>query len=234
MNSLHHQVLILGLKRHDNSSAQSCPSGRLPATACMHVDRNYYNNNNGGTNGGDTSNSPSSGGPQANSPPDQSSYGSYYQNDGAYTASPAAKAPKKKPPMHKAGKAAFPGPPGANSGSAEGYQQASSPPGQGAYNQYSQGYGQGKKSFNQSQGGAGGYSYSTAYPSQVTGGAGSQDYIYEDFNSSSSYNSQSGGGGGGGGGGGANNTQGFGTNHSQYNNPVGYGRDDSSMNYQYR
>ena len=121
----------------------------------------YYNNNNGGTNGGDTSNSPSSGGPQASSPPAQSSYGSYYQNDGAYTASPAAKAPKKKPPMHKAGKAAFPGPPGANSGSAEGYQQASSPPGQGAYNQYSQGYGQGKKSFNQSQGGAGGYSYST-------------------------------------------------------------------------
>ncbi|XP_034055873.1 interleukin enhancer-binding factor 3 homolog isoform X2 [Gymnodraco acuticeps] len=193
---------------------------------------NYYNNNNnnGGTNGGDTSNSPSSGGPQASSPPAQSSYGSYYQNDGAYTASPAAKAPKKKTPMHKAGKAAFPGPPGANSGSAEGYQQASSPPGQGAYNQYSQGYGQGKKSFNQSQGGAGGYSYSTAYPSQVTGGAGSQDYIYEDFNSSSSYNSQSGGGGGGG----ANNTQGFGTNHSQYNNPVGYGRGDSSMNYQYR
>ncbi|XP_033944561.2 interleukin enhancer-binding factor 3 homolog isoform X3 [Pseudochaenichthys georgianus] len=192
---------------------------------------NYYNNNNnGGTNGGDTSNSPSSGGPQASSPPAQSSYGSYYQNDGAYTASPAAKAPKKKPPMHKAGKAAFPGPPGANSGSGEGYQQASSPPGQGAYNQYSQGYGQGKKSFNQSQGGAGGYSYSTAYPSQVTGGAGSQDYIYEDFNSSSSYNSQSGGGGGGG----ANNTQGFDTNHSQYNNPVGYGRGDNSMNYQYR
>ncbi|XP_010774596.1 interleukin enhancer-binding factor 3 homolog [Notothenia coriiceps] len=188
---------------------------------------NYYNNNNnnGGTNGGDTSDSPSSGGPQGSSPPAQSSYGSYYQNDGAYTASPATKAPKKKPPMHKAGKAAFSGPPGANS---EVYQQASSPPGQGAYNQYSQGYGQGKKSFNQSQGGAGGYSYSTAYPSQVTGGAGSQDYIYEDFNSSSSYNSQSGGGGAN------NNTQGFGTNHSQYNNPVGYGRGDSSMNYQYR
>ncbi|XP_018554160.1 LOW QUALITY PROTEIN: interleukin enhancer-binding factor 3 homolog [Lates calcarifer] len=186
---------------------------------------NYYNN--GGTNGGAGASSSPPGGPPASTAPGsaQGSYGSYYQNDGAYTATSAAKAPKKKPPMHKGGKSPFPGPPGANSGSAGGY-QSSSPTGQGSYNQYGQGYGQGKKSFNQTQGGTGGYSYSTAYPSQVTGGAGgSQDYSYEGFNNQSNYNSQGGGGGG---------NQGFGNNHSQYHNPVGYGRGDGSMNYQYR
>ncbi|XP_023266192.1 interleukin enhancer-binding factor 3 homolog [Seriola lalandi dorsalis] len=125
--------------------------------------------------------------------------------------------------MHKGGKSPFPGPPGANSGSAGGY-QSSSPSGQGSYNQYGQGYGQGKKSFSQNQGATGGYSYSTAYPSQVTGGAGgSQDYSYEGFSNQSNYNAQGGGG-----------NQGFGNNHSQYHNPVGYGRGDGSMNYQYR
>ncbi|XP_044038446.1 interleukin enhancer-binding factor 3 homolog isoform X1 [Siniperca chuatsi] len=185
---------------------------------------NYYNN--GGTNGGAGASSSPSGGPSASTAPGsaQGSYGSYYQNDGAFTAASAAKPPKKKPTMHKGGKPPFPGPAGVNTGSAGGY-QSSSPPGQGSYNQYGQGYGQGKKSFNQNQGGTGGYSYSTAYPSQVTGGAGgSQDYSYEGFNNQSNYNSQ--------GGGGAN--QGFSTNHSQYHNPVGYGRADSSMNYQYR
>uniref|UniRef100_A0A665W3Z2 Interleukin enhancer binding factor 3b n=1 Tax=Echeneis naucrates TaxID=173247 RepID=A0A665W3Z2_ECHNA len=184
---------------------------------------NYYNN--GGTNGGAGASSSTSGGPPSSTAPGsaQGSYGSYYQNDGSYAATSATKAPKKKPPMHKGGKLPFSGPPGANSGSAGGY-QSSSPSGQGSYNQYGQGYGQGKKSFNQNQGGAGGYSYSTAYPSQVTGGAaGSQDYSYEGFNNQSSYNSQGGGG-----------SQGFGNNHSQYHNPVGYGRGDGSMNYQYR
>ncbi|XP_069557253.1 interleukin enhancer-binding factor 3 homolog isoform X1 [Brachyistius frenatus] len=184
---------------------------------------NYYNN--GGTNGGGSGASSSpSGGPPANTAPGSSpnSYSSYYQSDGAYTATVASKPPKKKPPMHKGGKATFPGPPGTNSGPAGGYQSIS-PTGQGSYSQYGQGYGQGKKSFNQNQGGTGGYSYSTAYPSQVTGGAGgNQDYSYEGFNNQSNYNSQGGG------------NQGFGTNHSQYNNPVGYGRGDGSMNYQYR
>ncbi|XP_068593082.1 interleukin enhancer-binding factor 3 homolog isoform X2 [Cebidichthys violaceus] len=189
---------------------------------------NYYNN--GGTNGGGGASNSPSGGPPASPAPGsaQGSYGSYYQNDGAYTATSAAKTAKKKPPMNKGGKAPYTGPPGANSGAAGGY-QSSNPPGQGSYNQYGQGYGQGKKTFNQNQGGAGGYSYSTAYPSQVTGGAGgSQDYSYEGFNNQSNYNSQGGAGGGG------NNNQGFGTNHSQYQNPVGYGRGDGSMNYQYR
>uniref|UniRef100_A0A3P8TGJ9 Interleukin enhancer binding factor 3b n=1 Tax=Amphiprion percula TaxID=161767 RepID=A0A3P8TGJ9_AMPPE len=139
---------------------------------------NYYNN--GGTNGGAGASTSPSGGPLASTAPGpaQGSYGSYYQSDGAYTATAANKTPKKKPPMHKGGKSTFPGPPGANSGPAGGY-QSSSPSGQGSYNQYGQGYGQGKKSFNQNQG-AGGYSYSTAYPSQVTGGAGdNQDYSYE-------------------------------------------------------
>ncbi|XP_063327355.1 interleukin enhancer-binding factor 3 homolog isoform X1 [Pelmatolapia mariae] len=175
---------------------------------------NYYNN--GGTNGGPGASGSSSVGPPANTAPGpaQGSYGSYYQNDGAYTAASASKPLKKKPPMHKGGKASFPGPPGTNSGPAGGYQSGSGS-GQGSYNQYGQGYGQGKKSFNQNQGGAGGYSYSTAYPSQVTGGAGG-------FNNQSGYNSQGGGGG---------SNQGFG---SQYHNSVGYGRGDSSMNYQYR
>ncbi|XP_078126585.1 interleukin enhancer-binding factor 3 homolog [Sander vitreus] len=185
----------------------------------------YYNN--GGTNGGAGASSSPSGGPPASTAAGsaQGSYG-YYQNDAAYAATPAAKTAKKKPPMHKGGKAPFPGPPGVNSGSAGGF-QSSSPPGQGSYNQYGQGYGQGKKSFNQNPVGTGGYSYSTAYPSQVTGGGGgSQEYSYEGFNSQSNYNSQGGGTGGG--------NQGFGTNQSQYHNPVGYGRGDSSMNYQYR
>lgn len=139
----------------------------------------YYNN--GGTNGGAGASSSPSGGPPASTAPGsaQGSYGSYYQNDGSYTATSAAKTPKKKPPMHKGGKPPFPGPLGANTGSA-GVYQSTSPPGQGSYSQYGQGFGQGKKSFNQNPGGTGVYSYSTAYPSQVTGGAGgSQDYGYE-------------------------------------------------------
>lgn len=139
----------------------------------------YYNNS--GTNGGAGASGNLSGGPPASTATGsaQGPYGSYYQSDGAYIASSVAKAPKKKPPMHKGGKPPFPGPQGANTTSTGGY-QSSSPSGQGSYNKYGQGYGQGKKGFNQNQGGTGGYSYSTAYPSQVTGGAGgSQDYSYE-------------------------------------------------------
>ncbi|XP_056262622.1 interleukin enhancer-binding factor 3 homolog isoform X2 [Pseudoliparis swirei] len=198
-----------------------------------------YNYNNSGTNGGaGASNSPSGGGGGSDGPPtspgpgsSQASYGSYYQIDGGYTAPSATKSAKKKP-MNKGGKAAFTSLLGANSGTTGGY-QCSNPPGQGSYNQFGQGYGQGKKTFSQNQGGAGAYSYSTAYPSQVTGGAGgSQDYSYEGFNNQSNYNSQ--GGVGGGGNDDNDNNQGFGTNHSQYHNPVGYGREDGSMSYQYR
>ncbi|XP_041672901.1 interleukin enhancer-binding factor 3 homolog isoform X2 [Cheilinus undulatus] len=183
---------------------------------------NYYNN--GGTNGGAGASSSPSGGPPVGPAPGSApgSYGSYYQNDGSYTATPAAKNAKKKPPMHKGGKAPFQGPMGGNAGSAGGY-QSSSPQNQGSYNQYGQGYGQGKKGFNQNQGGTGGYSYSTAYPSQVTGGSG--EYSYEGFNNQSSYGSQGGGSGG---------NQGFGNNHSQYHNQSGYSRGDGNMNYQYR
>lgn len=100
-------------------------------------------------------------------------YGSYYQNDGGYsTPSPAPKAPVKKE-----AKSTFPGPPGVGGGAQGAYQTT---PGQSAYNQYGQGYGQGNKTFNQNQAGAGVYPYSTAYPSQVTGSAvASQDYSYE-------------------------------------------------------
>lgn len=150
----------------------------------------------------------------------QGSYGSYYSNDGAYTATAANKTQKKKPPMHKGGKGPYLT---STASGSSGVYQSTSPPGQGSYNQYGQGYGQGKKNFNQNQGGTGGYSYSTAYPSQVTGGTGiNQEYNYEGFNSQSIYNSQGGG------------NQGFGNSHSQYHNQTGYGRGDGGMNYQYR
>ncbi|KAM3864270.1 interleukin enhancer-binding factor 3 homolog [Diretmus argenteus] len=189
---------------------------------------NYYNN--GGTNGGTgVSTTPSSGPPASTAPGSgQGSYGSYYQTDGTYTATASApKAANKKPP-HQGGKSSYPGPPGVSGGSSGGY-QSSTVSAQGSYNQYGQqGYGQAKKSFsqppqNQNQGGAGGYSYSTAYPSQVTGGAGgSQEYSYEGYNSQSNYSAQGG------------SNQGFGMNQAPYHNPVGYGRGDPNLNYQYR
>ncbi|CAN9505962.1 unnamed protein product [Ophioblennius macclurei] len=181
----------------------------------------YYNN--GGTNGGAGASNSTSG--SAGSAPGAApgSYGSYYQSEQSYTATPTNKPPKKKPPMHKVGKGNFLGPLGANSGPAGSYQSGALA-GQGSYSQYSQGYGQGKKNFNQNQCSSGGYSYSTAYPSQVTGGAGgNQNYSYEGFSSQSDYGSPGVG------------SPGFGANHSQYHNPVGYGRgSDGGMNYQYR
>ncbi|XP_010873291.2 interleukin enhancer-binding factor 3 homolog isoform X2 [Esox lucius] len=179
---------------------------------------NYYNN--GGANGGAGT---AGEGPAANTTGGVAAagtYSSYYQNDGSYsTPPPATKAPVKKPPMHQGAKSSFPGPPGVGGGA----YQATPPPGQSAYNQYGQGYGQGKKNLSQNQGGAGTYPYSTAYPSQVTGGAGaSQDYSYEGYGNQSNYSAQAG----------AN--QSYGANPAPYHNPVGYGRGDPSINYQYR
>lgn len=136
----------------------------------------YYNN--GGANGGSAA--PGTAGPMSNSPssgaPGTGGFTSYYQSDGGYsTPPPVTKSTGKKPPMHQGTK-----PPG--TGVAPGSYQATPPPGQGSFNQYSQGYGQGKKNFGQAQGGTGGGgygNYSTAYPSQVTGGTGGQDYSYE-------------------------------------------------------
>lgn len=89
-------------------------------------------------------------------------FGSYYQSDGGFTSPTGTpKPPIKKPPMHQNNKPQGPG------------------AGQGApFGQYGQGFGQ-KKNFGPAQGGGGGggnFNYSTAYPSQVTGG---QDYSYE-------------------------------------------------------
>nr|XP_057906464.1 interleukin enhancer-binding factor 3 homolog isoform X1 [Doryrhamphus excisus] len=182
---------------------------------------NYYNN--GGANGGGGPSGGPAGGSAASTgqASTQSSYGSYYESDGAYNAAGAAKIPKKKPPT-RGGKPSFQSPSGAGGGAAGSY-QASNPSGQGSYNQYGQGYGQGKKNFN--QGGAGAYPYSTAYPSQVTGGTGgNQEYNYDGFNSQSNYNTQGGGG----------ENQGFGTSHSQYHSPASYGKADTSGTYQYR
>ncbi|MEQ2187991.1 Interleukin enhancer-binding factor 3 [Goodea atripinnis] len=138
---------------------------------------NYYDN--GGANGGAGVSSSLSGGLLFSSTeaPAPGSYGSYYQNEGSYTAQAANKMPKKKPPVLKGVKANIPGPPRGPAGPPGGYLLNVSA-GQGSYNQY----GQVKKSFNQNQGGMGGYSYSTAYPSQVTGGTvpgGNQEYSYE-------------------------------------------------------
>lgn len=109
-------------------------------------------------------------------PPGTGGFPSYYQNDGGYSnAGAAGKTPGKKAPMHQGNKPPV-------SGTTPGTYQNPTGPGQSSYGQYGQGYGQGKKNFGQTQGGAtgGGYSnYSTAYPSQVTGGPGSQDYGYE-------------------------------------------------------
>lgn len=102
---------------------------------------------------------------------------SYYQGDGYYIPTSAAKAPKKKTLFHKGGKALFQGPLVTISASAGSY-LSSSGLGQPSNNQHCQV--QGKRSFNHSQGGTSAYTCSTAYPSQVTGGAGgSQEYSYE-------------------------------------------------------
>lgn len=142
-----------------------------------HSCSDYYNN--GGANGGSTGMVPGAGpaaSASAGGPPGTGGFPTYYQNDGGYS-SPGAtgKNPGKKAPMHQGTK-----PPG--TGAAPGTYQNPTGSGQSSYGQYGQGYGQGKKNLGQTQGGAsgGGYgNYSTAYPSQVTGGPGSQDYGYE-------------------------------------------------------
>ncbi|KAL4657967.1 hypothetical protein GN956_G2830 [Arapaima gigas] len=172
---------------------------------------NYYNNaganGSGPTGGGGSAAAPSSGGPGAGS------FGSFYQNDSGYTAPPpAAKPPGKKPPMHQGGKP-YTGPAGSSAGAQGTYQ--SNPP----QTQFGQGFAQGKKNFNQNQGGSGYGNYSTAYPSQVTGAGGNQDYGFEGYNSQSNFSTQ----------GGANQNY-----PGPYHNPGGYGRGEPSMNYQYR
>lgn len=141
-------------------------------TFSVTLSADYYNN--GGANGGGSASGGGSPGTNQSGGGGAGSYSSYYSSDSSYTTTPPpAKPPGKKPPMHQGGK-----PPGTAPGN---YQATPPPPGQGGYGQYGQGYGQGKKNFSQSSAGApGGYSnYSTAYPSQVTGGAGGQDYSYE-------------------------------------------------------
>ncbi|XP_048847092.1 interleukin enhancer-binding factor 3 homolog isoform X2 [Brienomyrus brachyistius] len=164
---------------------------------------NYHNN--GGANGASSS---GAGGPTAGPP--GGGPGPFYQNDGGYTAPPTAGKPLgKKPAGHLGGKPPFVGAPS---------YQASPTPGPGSYGQFGQGYGQPKKNFGQNQG-AGGYgNYSTAYPSQMTGGGGNQDYSYEGYSNQSNYGTQEG-------------HQGYpGPCHT----PGGYGRGEPSMNYQYR
>ncbi|XP_036380803.1 interleukin enhancer-binding factor 3a isoform X1 [Megalops cyprinoides] len=222
---------------------------------------NYYNN--GGASDGIGAGGAGAMGPSANSAgggtgAGAGGFGTFYQNDGGYSAPPppAPKPPGKKPLLHQGGKAPYAG--AASSGGAPGGYQATPPPGQGSYNQYGQGFGQGKKNFSQNQGGGGYPNYSTAYPSQVTGGAGSQEYSYEGYGSNSTYesggsypsSSQGGYGGGPSGQGGASNYQGYnnqasftvpgaanpsyGGNQGSFSSPVGYGRGEPSMNYQYR
>ncbi|XP_061086047.1 interleukin enhancer-binding factor 3a isoform X3 [Conger conger] len=150
-------------------------------------------------------------------------YGGFYQNDAGYSAPPpaATKPPGKKPLPHPGGKPPFAGA-APSPGGAPGAYQATPPPGQGSYNQYGQGYGPPKKSFGQNQGGGGYSGYSTAYPSQVTGGGASQEYSYEGYNSQTNFSVP----------GGANPS--YGGNQGSFGSPVGYGRGDPSMNYQYR
>ncbi|XP_064170649.1 interleukin enhancer-binding factor 3 homolog isoform X1 [Anguilla rostrata] len=174
---------------------------------------NYYGND--GANGGGGAPGAGPVGP-APGPVGAGGYGSYYQNDGGYSAPPppSAKPPGKKP-MHPGGKPPFAGPAG---GPPPGYQTAPPPPpppGQGPYTQF----GQGKKNFSHNHGGGAYSNYSTAYPSQVTGGAGSQDYSYDGYSSQSTFNAHGGGNYGG---------------NPSYNAPPGCGRGDPNMNYQYR
>ncbi|XP_035260780.1 interleukin enhancer-binding factor 3a isoform X1 [Anguilla anguilla] len=189
---------------------------------------NYYNNGGAGEGVGAAggcamgpAGGPAGGGAGAGA----GGYGGFYQNDGAYSAPPPAvpKPPGKKPPLHQGGKPPFAAPP-ASAGGAPGGYQTTPPPGQGSYSQYGQGYGPGKKNFSQNQGGGGGgySSYSTAYPSQVTGGGGSQEYSYEGYNNQANFNVP----------GGTNPS--YGGNQGSFGSPVGYGRGEPSMNYQYR
>uniref|UniRef100_A0A673KQ79 Interleukin enhancer-binding factor 3 homolog n=1 Tax=Sinocyclocheilus rhinocerous TaxID=307959 RepID=A0A673KQ79_9TELE len=116
-------------------------------------------------------NSWSNDGPVASGAAGAGGFGSYYQSDGSYSSPTGTPKPAgNKPPMHQNTK-----PQGSGVGQG------------GSFGQYGQGFGQ-KKNFGQAQGGGGGgggnFNYSTAYPSQVTGG---QDYSYEGEKNSPSY-----------------------------------------------
>ncbi|KAJ8345142.1 hypothetical protein SKAU_G00293350 [Synaphobranchus kaupii] len=135
-----------------------------------------------------------------------SGYNNYYNNDGANGGSGAPGTGTVGPAPSPVGGAAGPGSYGS-------YYQNDR---QGPYNQFSQGFGPAKKNFNQNHGGGAYSNYSTAYPSQVTGGAGSQDYSYDGYNSQSTFIAPGGG------------------NPGSYHAPPGCGRGDPNMNYQYR
>ncbi|KAJ8415987.1 hypothetical protein AAFF_G00380090 [Aldrovandia affinis] len=223
---------------------------------------NYYNN--GGSSEGVGGSGAGAIGPVPNSTGGGASgggFGGFYQNDGGYSAPPPPAAPKppgnKKPLLHPGGKPPFAGAAPSGGGAPGGY-QATPPPGQGSYNQYGQGFGPGKKNFNQNPGGGGYPSYSTAYPSQVTGGGASQEFSYEGYGSNSTYesagsyppSSQGDFGGGPSGQGGEGSYPGYnsqanfgvpgggnpsyGGSQGSFNSPAGYGKGEPGMNYQYR
>lgn len=165
--------LCLLNKRNNNLHCSGSDPLHAPfkSVSCIHFS-DYYNYDGKNGEGGLAKSQSALGSAQG-------SCGSYYQGDGYCTPASAAKAPKKKPAIHKGGKPLFQAPLGTNSASAGSY-LSSSAIGHASYNQYGQVYGQGKRSFNQNQGGTSPYTCNTAYPSQVTGGAGgSQEYSYE-------------------------------------------------------
>ncbi|XP_072568201.1 interleukin enhancer-binding factor 3a isoform X3 [Paramormyrops kingsleyae] len=153
---------------------------------------------------------------------DGGGFGAFYPGDTVYSGPPpsAAKPIGNKPPP-RGGKQPYAGALGAAGGVSGGY-QGTPPSVQGVYNPYSQNFGQNKKNFSQHHG-AGGFSgYSTAYPSQVTGGGGSQEYGYEGYGGQSNFGSQGG------------TSQGYGGGPGSLHGQVGFGRGEPSLGYQYR
>ncbi|KPP66244.1 interleukin enhancer-binding factor 3-like [Scleropages formosus] len=169
----------------------------------------YYNNGSGANDGESSGTMGSLGNSSGGS--STGGCGSFQSDDGfSTTPHPPAKNINKKP-LHQGGKQPYTGAMGTAGAAAGGY-QATSTPGQGAYSSYSQGFGQGKKSFSQHQGGGGYPSYSTAYPSQVTGGGTNQEYSYEGYSSQSNFVTQGSSG------------QNYGGSQGSFHSPVGYGR----------
>ncbi|XP_039628452.1 interleukin enhancer-binding factor 3-like isoform X2 [Polypterus senegalus] len=201
----------------------------------------FNNYNNGGGSGAASTGSGGGGG---------GGY-SYYQNDGGYGPPPPNPKPVAKKPLHHQGVSGGAGlgkQPFSGGGSAGYHSQGNPGPySQGQYSGYSQG-GQAKKSFNSSQGGGGGGSYSnysTAYPSQVTGGSGG--YGSNSYGSGGgSYSNPQGGYGGGSSGSGSSyqgfgsqsyssqggSSQSYGGSQSSYSSHRGYG--GGEQGYQYR
>ncbi|KAL4647952.1 hypothetical protein GN956_G8249 [Arapaima gigas] len=181
----------------------------------------YYNSGGGTNDGGESSGAMGSLG-NSTGGGSGGGCGTFYQNDGGFstTPHPPTKSINKKP-LQQGGKQPYAGTTGMAGAAAGGF-QATSPQGQGAYNSYSPGFGQGKKNFSQHQGGGSYPSYSTAYPSQVTGGGASQEYSYEGYSNQSNFTTQGG------------SAQNYGGGQGSFHNPVGYGRGEPGVNYQYR